>query len=164
MKRSLVLAAITILALACVGPRGETGPQGPTGMTGVQGPTGMTGSQGMTGSPGRRGAPDVAAAPGWVSLREIIFDFDKAEIRPSEMTKITDIASYVSQNPGVRVGIDGSTDLRRGANQYNVALSDQRETNVRDALIHSGVAASRMTRVRPKVATNSEKYRRGSFR
>lgn len=151
MKRSFVFAALAVLAVACVGPRGETGPQGPTGMTGAEGPTGMTGmtgAQGVAGSSGQRvvtGSRDHAASvPGWVSLREIVFDFNEADIRPSELTKISDIASYVSQNPAVRLGIDGSTDLRRGANQNNVALSDRREANVRDSLIRSGVAANRI--------------------
>ena len=49
------------------------------------------------------------------------FDFDKADIRPSEMSKIADIAAYAKQNPGVRLGIDGATDLLRGTNQYNVS-------------------------------------------
>jgi len=48
------------------------------------------------------------------------------------MNKISDIAAYVHQNPPVVVGIDGSTDLLRGTNQYNVALSQRRVANVRE--------------------------------
>ena len=44
----------------------------------------------------------------------------------------------------MRLGIDGSTDLLRGTNQYNVALSQQRVSNVRDALIRAGVPADRI--------------------
>ena len=50
----------------------------------------------------------------------------------------------MNQNPGVRVGIDGATDLLRGTNQYNVALSQRRVANVRDALVRTGVSASRI--------------------
>jgi outer membrane protein OmpA-like peptidoglycan-associated protein len=166
-----VLMAIAIGALACQGPRGPAGPQGATGMTGKsgsqgvtgsqgrtgsQGVTGSTGSQGMTGSQGRTGAqgqPGVSdpqasqepgPGPGWVSLRDIRFDYDKASIRSSEMPKIADIAAYLNDNPGARLGIDGTTDLRRGTNKYNVSLSQQREANVRDALIRAGVPADRM--------------------
>jgi outer membrane protein OmpA-like peptidoglycan-associated protein len=67
-----------------------------------------------------------------------MFDYDTADIRPSEMSKISDIAAYVNQNSSVRVGIDGSTDLLRGTNQCNVGLSQRRVANVRDALIRSG--------------------------
>ena len=139
MKRSLILSAIALFAIACTGPRGATGPQGPVGMTGPQGPAGMTGAQGVTGAVG-------SAEPGssWVSLRDIVFEFDKASLRASEMAKISDIAAYAKQNPGVRLGLDGATDLRSGTNKYNVALSRERIANVRDALIKTGVPSNRI--------------------
>jgi outer membrane protein OmpA-like peptidoglycan-associated protein len=156
-------AVVTLLAFGCAGPTGLTGPQGSTGMTGpqgiagAQGPTGMTGAQGMagpqgptgvTGSQGQTGVTGAqgaaAAAVRWTSLKNIMFDYDKATIRPAEMSKTSEIATYMNQNPSVRLGIDGSTDLLRGTNQYNVALSQQRVTNVRDALIQAGVSADRI--------------------
>ncbi|HEY8155156.1 MAG TPA: OmpA family protein [Myxococcota bacterium] len=154
MKRSLVFSLIAGFAVACVGPPGPTGPQGPTGMTGMtgaQGPAGMTGStgqRGMTGSTGQAGYSAAQAQPatlaGWVSLRDIYFDYDKAEVRLSEMNKISDIAAYVNQNPTVRIGVDGSTDLLRGTNQYNSSLRDRRVANVRDALMQAGVSSDRI--------------------
>ena len=48
------------------------------------------------------------------------------------------------QNPSVRLGIDGSTDLLRGTNQYNAGLSQRRIATVRDALIQAGVSADRI--------------------
>ena len=151
MKHLLVFAAISVFAVGCAGPRGHTGPQGPTGMTGAQGPAGMTGSQGqrgITGSQGERGTAESQAqspsAAGWVSLRDIVFAFDEAKLRPSELGKISEIASYVKQNPGVRLGIDGATDLLRGTNSYNVTLRDRRVANVRDALMQTGVSADRI--------------------
>ena len=150
MKHSMVFAAIALFALACTGPRGLTGPAGPAGMTGAQGPTGQTGSQGQQGQQGHEGLPGVTASPGpavstgWISLRDILFDFDTADIRPSEMNKISEIAAYLNQNPSVRVGIDGSTDLLRGINRHNEKLSQQRIANVRDALIRTGVSSSRI--------------------
>ena len=139
MKHSLVLCAIALFAIACTGPRGATGPQGPTGMTGPQGPAGMTGAQGVIG-------PSGPGEPGtnWVSLRDIVFTYDRADIPNSEMAKISDIAAYAKQNPGVRLGIDGATDLLSGTNKYNTALSQQRIANVRDALIKDGVSAGRI--------------------
>ena len=142
MKRSLVLVAIALFAFACAGPRGPMGPQGPTGMTGAQGPAGMTGSQGPRGVTESQAQP--ASVAGWVSLRDILFDYDKADLRPSELSKISDIASYVNQNPSVRIGIDGATDLHRGINEYNVSLSERRIDNVRDALVRTGVSRDRI--------------------
>jgi len=160
MIRHMSLAVIALFAIGCAGPTGMTGPQGPTGMTGPQGPTGMTGSQGQTGMTGSQGQTGMTGSQGqagvsgsqgpggpaarWTPLKDIRFDFDKAEIRPVEMSKVSDIATYMRQNPSVRLGIDGSTDLLRGTNQYNAALSQQRVSNVRDALVRAGVSADRM--------------------
>jgi len=148
MKHSLVLAAVAVFALACTGPRGHTGPPGPAGMTGM---TGAAGSPGPTGATGSQGQPGMAASPGaaapaagWISLRDILFDYDTADIRPSEMSKISEVAAYLKQNPSVRVGIDGSTDLLRGTNRYNLALSERRVANVREALTRAGVSADRI--------------------
>jgi len=141
MKHSLVLAAVAVFALACTGPRGHTGPPGPTGMTGAQGDTGMTGTQGQ---PGMTAPGPAASQTGWISLRDIMFDFDTADIRRSEMNKISDVAAYLKQNPSTRVGIDGTTDLSRGTNRYNVDLSQRRIANVRDALIEAGVSGDRI--------------------
>ena len=142
IKYSPILAAIALFALACAGPRGLTGPPGPIGMTGAQGPAGLTGSQGQPGIAGSSGP--AASEAGWTSLRDIMFDFDKADIRPSEVSKISEIAGYVKQNPSVRVGIDGSTDLLRGTNRYNESLRERRIANVRDALIRTGVSVDRI--------------------
>lgn len=157
IRHGMWLAAFGLFALGCAGPAGMpgpqgqtgmTGPQGPTGMTGAQGQPGMTGSQGLTGSQGQPGIAGsrvpVAPVARWTPLKDIRFDFDRAEIRPVEMGKVSEIATYMSQNPSVRLGIDGSTDLLRGTNQYNVALSQQRVGNVRDALVRAGVSADRM--------------------
>jgi len=163
IRHRMWLAVIGLLAIGCAGPAGMPGPQGQTGMTGPQGPpgpTGLTGSQGSTGLTGSQGQPGITGSQGqpgmpgsrnpgvpvarWTPLKDIRFDYDKAEIRPVEMTKVSEIATYMSQNPSVRLGIDGSTDLLRGTNQYNVGLSQQRAGNVRDALIRAGVSADRM--------------------
>ena len=172
MKRSLLFAAAALFAFACTGPAGMTGPQGPTGMTGSQGSTGstgmtgsqgstgMTGSQGSTGMTGSQGLAGVTGAqgpagmagarspavagPGWASLRDFTFDYDRTDIRSAELNQPSEIAAYARQNPSVRLGIDGSTDLLRGTNQYNAGLSQRRIAIVRDALIQAGVSADRI--------------------
>jgi outer membrane protein OmpA-like peptidoglycan-associated protein len=107
-------------------------------MTGVQGPAGLTGAQGAAAP-----APLPLPAIRWTSLKEIMFDFDRADIRYSESRKPAEIAAYMSQNPSVRLGIDGYTDSR-GTSQYNLPLSQRRVTTVRDALIQAGVPADRI--------------------
>jgi len=151
MKHQVSFAVLALFVVGCTGPAGIAGPPGSTGATGSQGSTGMTGAQGQAGVTGAQGQPGVAGAASpapagrrWTSLRDIMFDYNRAEIRSTEMSKIDDIAVYTNQNPSVRVGIDGSTDLLRGTNQYNAVLSQQRVGNVRDALIRAGVSADRI--------------------
>ena len=172
MKHGMSYAVIALFAVGCTGPAGMAGPQGSTGatgmtgsqggvgVTGAQGQTGMTGAQGQTGMTGAQGQAGVTGAQGqpgmagpvspspagtrWTSLRDIMFDYNRAEIRSTELSKIADIAVYTNQNPSARLGIDGSTDLLRGTNQYNGAMSQQRVGNVRDALIRAGVSADRI--------------------
>jgi outer membrane protein OmpA-like peptidoglycan-associated protein len=169
IMKHLSFAVLALFAVGCTGPAGIAGPQGSTGATGSQGYTGMTGSQGQAGMTGAQGQPGITGSQGqagvtgaqgqpglagaanpaptgtrWTSLRDIMFDYNRADIRATEMSKIADIAVYTSQNPSVRLGIDGATDLLRGSNQYNGALSQQRVGNVRDALIRAGVSANRI--------------------
>lgn len=151
MKRSLLFAAAALFASACAGPAGQMGPPGPTGLTGSQGPTGLTGSQGLTGVTGAQGPAGIvgqrdpaSVGTAWASLRDFTFDYDRADIRYAEQNQPSEIAAYVRQNPYVRLGIDGSTDLLRGTNQYNEGLSQRRITAVRDALIRAGVSPDRI--------------------
>jgi outer membrane protein OmpA-like peptidoglycan-associated protein len=160
MKRSLLFTVAALFGVACAGPAGMMGPQGPAGMPGAQGPTGMTGSQGSPGMTGSQGSAGVTGAQGpagvsgarspavagkaWASLRDFTFDYDRTDIRSSEQNQPSEIAAYVRQNPSVRLGIDGATDLLRGTNQYNTGLSQRRMATVRDALIQAGVSADRI--------------------
>jgi outer membrane protein OmpA-like peptidoglycan-associated protein len=129
------------------GSAGMTGAQGSAGMTGVQGSAGMTGVQGPTGITGATGpgAPNLAPLPAvrWTSMKDFMFDFDRSDIRYSESKKPAEIATYMSQNPTARLGIDGYTDSR-GSSQYNLPLSQRRVATVRDALIQAGVPADRI--------------------
>jgi len=171
MKRRLLVALLplcagALLAVGCTGPAGPagmTGPQGSTGMTGVQGSPGMTGAQGSTGMTGVQGSAGMTGVQGpagitgaqgasasspmpgvrWMSLKDIMFDYDRSDIRYSESRKPAEVAAYMGQNPSVRLGIDGYTDSR-GTSQYNVPLSQRRVTTVRDALIQAGVPADRI--------------------
>lgn len=92
----------------------------------------------------RASSDQAESATGWIPLRDILFEHDAAKIRPSEMSKISGIAAYVNQNPSLQLGIDGSTDLLRGTHRRNTALSQRRISNVRDALIRTGVPSDRI--------------------
>jgi outer membrane protein OmpA-like peptidoglycan-associated protein len=79
----------------------------------------------------------------WASFKDFQFDTDKSDIRSNEMSKITEIATYMRQNLSATVGIDGHADPR-GTDQYNQALSQRRVDAVRDALAKAGVQSDRI--------------------
>ena len=103
MKHQVSFAVLALFVVGCTGPAGIAGPPGSTGATGSQGSTGMTGAQGQAGVTGAQGQPGVAGAASpapagrrWTSLRDIMFDYNRAEIRSTEMSKIDDIAVYTN--------------------------------------------------------------------
>jgi outer membrane protein OmpA-like peptidoglycan-associated protein len=114
---------------------GATGPAGPMGPAGAQGPAGSVGPQAM--------ATPAAGAIN-KSFKDILFDFDKSDIRANETNKITDVAAYIKQNPTFQVGINGYADPR-GTEQYNQGLSERRVNAIRDALVKAGVASNKIT-------------------
>jgi peptidoglycan-associated lipoprotein len=109
---------------------GATGPMGPAGPMGAQGPAGPAGAQ-------------AAAAKQWSSFKNILFDFDKSDVRSSETGKVSEIAAYLQQNPSIQVGIDGYADPR-GTDSYNQSLSVRRVDAIRDALVKAGVSSDKI--------------------
>ena len=119
---------------------------------------GPGGSAGLQGPPGPAGARGVDAV--WQSFADILFDFDKSDIRPSEASKISDLVAYLQKNPSFVVGLDGFADPR-GTNKYNLALSGRRVNRVRDAVAAAGVPREKITtgafgEERPKCSEENE--------
>jgi outer membrane protein OmpA-like peptidoglycan-associated protein len=54
------------------------------------------------------------------------------------MSQVSEIATYMRQNPSLRVGLDGYAEPR-GSAAYT--LSERRVAAVRDALVQAGVPA-----------------------
>jgi peptidoglycan-associated lipoprotein len=97
---------------------------------------------GAAGSAGPAGPQGQAAK--WESFRDILFDYDKANIRDGETSKINEIATYLKDNPAVVLRIDGYADPR-GSEPYNQKLSEQRVLAVKDALVKAGAPADRIS-------------------
>ena len=115
------------------GPAGPAGPPGLAGVAGAQGPAGSQGSQGVAGVAG--------AAARWESFKDILFDFDKSDVRANEVGKIKEIVAFMKQNPTFEIGIEGYADPR-GTDVYNQALSERRVKAIRDALVTEGGSAN----------------------
>jgi outer membrane protein OmpA-like peptidoglycan-associated protein len=118
-------------------------------VAGTAGPAGPAGAQG-----------DRGADAQWVSVPDILFEFDKADVRVDETQKIRQIAELVKKNDQLVVRLDGHTDPR-GTDRYNTSLSERRVEAVRKALIDGGVPADRIAIAtygerRPKCDTPTE--------
>ncbi|HEY3065646.1 MAG TPA: OmpA family protein [Methylomirabilota bacterium] len=72
-----------------------------------------------------------------------MFDYNGADVRAADQSKVSDIAAYVNKNPSLQVGIDGSMDPR-ATDPRDQKLSDRRVGAVRDALIQAGVLANKI--------------------
>jgi outer membrane protein OmpA-like peptidoglycan-associated protein len=74
---------------------------------------------------------------------DVLFDFDKAELKPAAEEKLSQVLTVVNSRPGSQVAIEGHTDVR-GEPDYNQALSERRAESVRQWLVGRGIAAERV--------------------
>jgi OOP family OmpA-OmpF porin len=95
----------------------------------------------------------------WV-LEDVLFDFDKYDIKPQFYGLLDEAAAVFEKNPSIRVVIEGNTD-NIGTAAYNMKLSLKRAEAVMNYLSNKGVAKDRLSAkgygfTRP-IATNSTK-------
>ncbi len=82
----------------------------------------------------------VIALPG-----DVLFDFDKAEIRADARPVLDKLAQLVTAGGGSTIAIEGHTDSK-GNDGYNLKLSERRAQAVRDYLKDvRGIAGDQMT-------------------
>lgn len=74
---------------------------------------------------------------------DVLFDFDKADLKPAAAGKLNQLLTVVNSKPNSRIAIEGHTDLR-GGDAYNQTLSQRRAESVRSWLVAQGVAADRI--------------------
>jgi peptidoglycan-associated lipoprotein len=80
------------------------------------------------------------------ALKPIHFDFDRSEIRTSEIAALEANGDWLKEHREIVIIIEGHCD-ERGTEAYNLALGERRARAVRDYLMTKGVAADRMTTV-----------------
>jgi outer membrane protein OmpA-like peptidoglycan-associated protein len=76
-------------------------------------------------------------------LGDILFDFDKADIRTAAEPTLADVAKLIQSRPKAKVVIDGHTDSK-GSESYNAKLSDRRAASVKTWFGKHGVNISGM--------------------
>ena len=181
--RSTVLAAHAVLLVALAAgcaktpattaatsppPTGAATPGSSGRMDSVR-PAAANSGGSTVGVPGAR--PSVKEFKESAALKDVFFEFDKADIRPDAAAILKDDANWMKANPGYLVLIEGHCD-ERGTNEYNVALGERRARATMNFLVSQGVQAGRLTVVsygeeRPQCRDHNEgcwtKNRRAHF-
>jgi outer membrane protein OmpA-like peptidoglycan-associated protein len=79
-----------------------------------------------------------------LTLGDVLFDTDKAQLKPGAHTTIDRLAAWLHDNPGNRILVEGHTDSR-GSDGYNQNLSQRRADAVAYALYSDGITHDRIS-------------------
>jgi OOP family OmpA-OmpF porin len=93
--------------------------------------------------PGTPSGARVNAVGCWV-LENVLFDFDKAVIKPEAYHLLDEVVEIMKKNPGLNVELQGHT-CNIGTEEYNMGLSLRRANAVADYLESKGVSGDRLT-------------------
>ena len=96
-------------------------------------------------------------------IGDVLFDFDKYNIKPAGYPTLNEVADIMRNNPGFNIEIQGHTDII-GPEKYNDRLSINRATSGKKYLIKQGISKDRMLLKgfgysRPKTTNNNVKGR-----
>ena len=89
---------------------------------------------------------DALQEEGVARIYGILFDFDKATLRPESASALRQLLAALESNPSMDVDIEGHTDAV-GDDAYNLALSERRAQSVVAWLADNGIAVSRLKAV-----------------
>ena len=78
-----------------------------------------------------------------VTFGDVLFDFDKASLKPNSRDSNTTLSNYLIKNPDRKVIVEGYTDSK-GSASYNQNLSERRANAVKAALVRAGVDPTRI--------------------
>lgn len=80
---------------------------------------------------------------GRIALYGILFDFDKATLRPDSEPTLAEIATLLKEKPDLNILVVGHTDAT-GSFEYNRGLSQKRAESVVDNLAAKGISKERL--------------------
>jgi outer membrane protein OmpA-like peptidoglycan-associated protein len=73
-----------------------------------------------------------------VNMSDVLFDSGRYTLKPGTKEKLARLAGIVLGHPGLRLEVEGHTDSV-GGDEYNMRLSENRASAVRDYLISQGI-------------------------
>jgi outer membrane protein OmpA-like peptidoglycan-associated protein len=88
----------------------------------------------------------VTAMGGSMTLRDVMFEVDSAQLRPGAEQRLRPLVNYLAAMPNTTIRIEGHTDST-GGEEYNNRLSRERAQAVANALIAQGIAGNRIEAV-----------------
>jgi outer membrane protein OmpA-like peptidoglycan-associated protein len=74
---------------------------------------------------------------------EVFFDFDSYILKPGAYTEISRMAGVLNKYPQTTIRVEGHTDSK-GAEDYNLQLSQKRAEAVKNALVQQGLNPGRI--------------------
>lgn len=80
------------------------------------------------------------------NVKDVLFDYDKANIRTDEAPIAQADGSFLVQHPALKVSVEGHCD-DRGSEEYNLALGTSRAETLKKSLLEQGVSAERIKTV-----------------
>jgi outer membrane protein OmpA-like peptidoglycan-associated protein len=80
---------------------------------------------------------------GHVAIYGILFDLDKASLKPESKKPLQEIVKLMQNYPGLKLELQGHTD-NQGSAEYNLALSQRRAETVKAYLVTGGIDDSRL--------------------
>ncbi len=150
--RFLSLFAAVVLLAACETPSDQTGTASGQGAAGSSSSV----DQGAAGTATRPLSTILTVDVG----DRVFFGFDKYSLKAKARQTLERQATFLKNNPGVKVMLQGHAD-ERGTREYNLALGDRRANSAKDYLIALGIDPNRVTIIsygkeRPAVAGSNE--------
>jgi len=81
---------------------------------------------------------------GQLKLPNILYDFDKWDLRPESMVSLDKLVETLTDNPNVTIELMSHTDTRN-TEEYNLILSQKRAQSVVSYLLSKGIELERLT-------------------
>ena len=78
-----------------------------------------------------------------IEIKNILYDFDKATLRPESKLALDSLVSLLNSNPSIKIELSSYTDSL-GSDEYNIDLSQKRAKVCVEYLIAKGIATNRL--------------------